>query len=150
MIQEFIGTGYVLNSSHTKILLVHHKKFDKWLPPGGHCDGDEAPHEAAYREVLEETGIKAKFISGRVLGLNNKLEEEVPSPAFVLKEYIEGKFGIGDDHYHIDFIYLMEHEEADLEIREGEILNGGWFRKSEIKNIPTFPGVEKILDKILK
>ncbi len=150
MIQEFIGTGYVLNPSHTKILLIHHKKFDKWLPPGGHCDENEAPHEAALREVHEETGIKARFISGEKLDLHNKLEEEVPTPTFVLKEFIEGKYGKGEDHYHIDFIYLMVHEETEPSIKEGEIVNAGWFDKKEIEKLSTFPGVVKIGNKILK
>lgn len=150
MIQEYIGTGYVVNPSHTKILLIHHKKFNKWLPPGGHCNENEAPHEAAFREVAEETGIEARFVAGRELGLHTRLEEEVPNPAFVIKEFIEGKFGKGEDHYHIDFIYLMEHEEIELSIKEEEIIDAGWFGRDEIITLQTFPGVLRIVNKILK
>jgi 8-oxo-dGTP pyrophosphatase MutT (NUDIX family) len=28
-----------------------------WLPPGGHIDPHELPHDAAVREVHEETGL---------------------------------------------------------------------------------------------
>lgn len=152
MIQEFIGTGYVLNRAHTKILLIHHKKFDKWLPPGGHCDTNEAPHEAAIREVFEETGIKATFVIEEkvVLNLKNELEEEVPVPAFVLKELIEGKYTRKEDHIHIDFIYIMEADELSLKLSEREVHAAGWFDKDEIQKLPTFPGVVKIVDKILK
>lgn len=154
MIQEFIGTGYVLNPSHTKILLIHHKKFDKWLPPGGHCDDNETPHEAAKREVFEETGINAYFVEPNKLGLdpNNKLEEQLPTPLFILKEFIEGKYGKGgkgEDHYHIDFIYIMEADEKDLVINEHEIMDASWFGKEELVTLITFPGVSKIANKIL-
>jgi len=151
MIQEFIGTGYVLNSVHTKILLIHHKKFNKWLPPGGHCNANEAPHEAARREVMEETGVTAQFIEpkdSKIQSLSS-LEEQVPTPYCVLKEFIEGKFGKREDHYHIDFIYLMEAPEGILTRNEKETLDLGWFGKDQIKDLPTFTGFQSIAEKIL-
>lgn len=152
MIQEFIGTGYVLNSDHTKILLIHHKKFNKWLPPGGHCNANEAPHEAARREVMEETGVDAQFIEpkdSKIKSLSS-LEEQVPTPYCVLKEFIEGKFGKGEDHYHIDFIYLMEAQENVLVKNEEETFDLGWFGKDQINDLPTFAGFQSIAEKILK
>lgn len=151
MIQEFIGTGYVLNSDHTKILLIHHKKFNKWLPPGGHCDKNEAPHEAALREVMEETGVIARFIESKDSKIQplSSVEEQVPTPYCVLKEFIEGKFGKGEDHYHIDFIYLMEGAEGQLSKNEKESFDLGWFGKDQIKNLPTFIGFQSIVEKIL-
>lgn len=38
-----------------------------WTNPGGHMDAGETPHEAALREVFEETGLhlkSLKFITG--------------------------------------------------------------------------------------
>ncbi len=34
---------------HGKILLIHHRKLDKWLPLGGHIELDEDPEQAALR-----------------------------------------------------------------------------------------------------
>lgn len=45
------------------ILLVHHKKSGLWLPPGGHIEKDELPHQAAVRECQEETGVLAEIVS---------------------------------------------------------------------------------------
>ena len=43
-----------------KILLVQHTKADRnyWLLPGGGLDWGETLHQAASREVMEETGIR--------------------------------------------------------------------------------------------
>lgn len=46
-----------------KVLLVLHKKLNIWLAPGGHLEAGELPHQAAEREVWEETGVHVKAIS---------------------------------------------------------------------------------------
>jgi hypothetical protein len=35
----------------TEVLLVHHRKLNRWLPLGGHIELDEDPETAALREV---------------------------------------------------------------------------------------------------
>ena len=41
-------------------LLVHHRKLDRWLQPGGHTDAADADVlAAALREAREETGLLA-------------------------------------------------------------------------------------------
>lgn len=47
---------FVINDN--KILLIFHKKFQKYIQPGGHIESNEEPYETAIREVYEETGIK--------------------------------------------------------------------------------------------
>jgi 8-oxo-dGTP pyrophosphatase MutT (NUDIX family) len=50
-------TGLVLAPDGRRILLVHHRRLDRWLPPGGHVEPEDAEiWDAARREVLEETG----------------------------------------------------------------------------------------------
>ena len=41
-----------------RILLLHAIGNRGWQHPGGHTEQDEAPHETAERETLEETGHK--------------------------------------------------------------------------------------------
>jgi 8-oxo-dGTP pyrophosphatase MutT (NUDIX family) len=46
------------------VLLHFHKKLHLWLQPGGHIEEDEAPWDAAPREVWEETGLRAATPEG--------------------------------------------------------------------------------------
>ena len=56
------------NSSHQlKILLIHHKKFDKWMVPGGHIEPFENPIEATIRETKEETGLEFASLNEGVM-----------------------------------------------------------------------------------
>jgi len=50
-------TGLVLHPKRDAFLLIHHRRLDRWLLPGGHVEeGDADIWDAARREVIEETG----------------------------------------------------------------------------------------------
>jgi 8-oxo-dGTP pyrophosphatase MutT (NUDIX family) len=50
-------TGLVLSPDGGKLLLVHHRRLDRWLLPGGHVEKEDASlADASHREVIEETG----------------------------------------------------------------------------------------------
>ncbi len=50
-------TGLVLAPDGERLLLVHHRRLDRWLLPGGHVEpSDPEIWDAARREVIEETG----------------------------------------------------------------------------------------------
>ena len=51
-------SSWIVDNNLEKALLIHHKKYDKWLQPGGHMEKGETTLEAALREGLEETGVK--------------------------------------------------------------------------------------------
>ena len=48
-----------------KILLIHHRKLDKWLPLGGHIELDEDPEQSALREAKEESGLDVELLGER-------------------------------------------------------------------------------------
>lgn len=50
-------TGLVLAADGERVLIVHHRRLNRWLLPGGHVEpGDAEIWDAAHREVVEETG----------------------------------------------------------------------------------------------
>jgi 8-oxo-dGTP pyrophosphatase MutT (NUDIX family) len=48
-----------------KILVVHHRNLNKWLPLGGHIELDEDPEQAALREAKEESGLDVELLGER-------------------------------------------------------------------------------------
>src|ERR1017187_6078655 len=50
-------TGLVLSPGQARILLVLHRRLQRWLLPGGHVEpSDPLIGDAGRREVVEETG----------------------------------------------------------------------------------------------
>ena len=65
MTRHFCASVFVINPENKKLLLVKHKKFNKWVQPGGHIEDEETPEEAALREVYEETGLHVRLLGER-------------------------------------------------------------------------------------
>lgn len=51
------ASGWVVSPGRDQVLLMHHRKLDRWFQPGGHCDGDPDVLHVAGKEVEEETGV---------------------------------------------------------------------------------------------
>src|SRR3984885_900502 len=47
------------------LLLGDHRKSGLWLPPGGHVEDGEDPHQAVIRETREELGIAAEVMDDK-------------------------------------------------------------------------------------
>ncbi len=148
--KDFTATGYVVNPERTKILVIFHNKLQKWLPAGGHLERNELPHEAALREVYEETGVKACVISDDPdFNLNGIVDCQIPRPYTVLYQIIPQN-SKDDEHIHVDFIYAMEAEESDIKIQVEEVSRVGWLTKNEILNSNCFDSVKSFVKILLK
>ena len=81
-----------------KILLIHHRKLDKWLPLGGHIVLDEDPEQAALREAKEESGLEVELLG-----------ERPPTTSPGTRALIAPRFldihRISETHEHIGMIY---------------------------------------------
>ena len=59
------GSAITVSADGQHVLLLHHRKLDRWLQPGGHGDPGEATgEEVALREALEESGIRGLALHG--------------------------------------------------------------------------------------
>jgi len=57
---HFTASAFVLSPDEAQVLLIRHRKLQRWLQPGGHFEPDDVDVEAATRrEVAEETGLSA-------------------------------------------------------------------------------------------
>ncbi len=55
---HFTGSALVVSADGCRVLLNHHRKLNKWIGFGGHCDGDANLLRVAMREAREESGIE--------------------------------------------------------------------------------------------
>lgn len=137
----------VTRESPKRILLIEHRKYGVWLPPGGHQEDNENHYEAAIRETLEETGIDISPFFPAPITLDDHAKLLV-QPYFVVEEKIDA---LADQptHYHLDMIFVVElpHQEGKNNIKESHSL--GWFTVGEIETIKTFPNVRTLITKVL-
>ncbi|WP_099469623.1 NUDIX hydrolase [Konateibacter massiliensis] len=56
-IAHITSSGFIMNPSLTKVLLIHHNIRDVWAWTGGHADGDKDLLYVALKEAREETGV---------------------------------------------------------------------------------------------
>lgn len=126
---DLVVAGFIFNKD--KVLLIHHKKLDLWLPVGGHMNKNETPDDALLREIKEETSLDAK-----ILGKNSM------SPAGNVKRNLAVPFHVNvhsvGDHEHCCFFYLCEAvDNAKVRINR-ELNNFKWLSREELnkKEIP--------------
>lgn len=119
--RDFTATTFIVHERRT--LLLFHRKLSIWVPPGGHIDRNELPHEAALREVREETGLEAELLSTpTMLGQVQIL----PQPYCILLE------NIAADHQHIDLIYFARTRDGDFRYAEREAETARWYGWEEL------------------
>jgi len=141
MKRHFCASVFVINPENKKILLVHHKKFHRWVQPGGHIENEETPEETALREVYEETGVKVKLLGERF-----PREDDYIRPLGI--QHNRGK----NDEHHIDILYagVPVNEFTNIEGQSGENDGIGWFSRDELEVIDVFPDIKITMDRILK
>lgn len=130
MERHFTVTTYVIQNKCA--LLIFHPKLQKWLPPGGHIEPNEIPHEAALREVLEETGLHVELIEQENLWINCWNASSIPRPYFCLLENIP-PHNSHPAHQHIDLIYLAKPTGKGT-LHQSH--NARWFTLDEVLAFP--------------
>ena len=105
MERQFTATVYIIDKE--QVLLIYHRKLQKWLPPGGHLDANETPPEGARREAREETGIEIEFIRQENIWIDRWNAKSFERPYLCLLEEIPAH-GDKPAHQHIDMIYLAK------------------------------------------
>ncbi|MGZ3633250.1 MAG: NUDIX hydrolase [Parachlamydiaceae bacterium] len=130
MQRQLTASAYIIGEQ--QVLLIHHRKLQKWLPPGGHVEANEIPSEAVKREVLEETGLQIQIISDEYVEIDRWNAKSLPRPYLCLLEEIPA-FGEQEAHQHIDFIYLARPIGGVETLNTHETNGLRWFTLAEIE-----------------
>ena len=131
------GSALVVSADGQRVVLLRHRKLQRWLQPGGHGDPGETTGEAvALREAWEETGIEGLALHPRA-----------PRPLDVDVHAIPA-LGQEPAHAHLDLRYLVVAPAADaLAASAVEASDARWFGWDELAGLDLDPGLLRALAK---
>jgi 8-oxo-dGTP pyrophosphatase MutT (NUDIX family) len=129
------GSAVVVSAAGDRVLLLHHRKLERWLQPGGHAEPGEGDGETvALREATEETGIA---------GL--ALHPIAPRPLDVDVHPIPAR-GAEPAHRHLDLRYLVVAPAGvALRRRAAEARALRWFAWDDLARLDLDPGLRRAL-----
>ena len=123
---DFTVAIFVVNGG--KVLVIHHRKLDKWLPLGGHIELDEDPEQAALREAREESGLEVDLLG-----------ERPPTTGPGTRALISPRFldihRISPTHEHIGMIYWARPAGGSLRLAAEEHRDIRWCTSAELEQL---------------
>ena len=128
-IQEKIDFTVAIFVVHDgKVLVIYHRKLNKWLPLGGHIELDEDPEIAALREAKEESGLDVELIGER------PPTTEAGTRALIAPRFLD-IHRISETHEHIGMIYWARPKTAEVQCAEAEHHAIRWCSKDELPSL---------------
>jgi 8-oxo-dGTP pyrophosphatase MutT (NUDIX family) len=109
-----------------RVLVIHHRKLDRWLPLGGHIELDEDPEQAALRETLEESGLDVELLGERppTTGPGTR--------ALIGPRYLD-IHRISDTHEHIGMIYFARPKGGQVTLAQAEHHDIKWCSAEQLE-----------------
>jgi 8-oxo-dGTP diphosphatase len=141
--QHFTASAVVVEKGH--VLLVHHRRIGAWLPPGGHIDEFELPHEAAVREVFEETGIAVEIISEAIPETGSNEAFFLPKPLCI---HNVKAFEKGQHVHHLDLAFLCRTSvrgTLPAIAASDEVESAAWVKLEEMDKLELAKNVKEAL-----
>lgn len=132
------GSSFVVNNTLDKTFLILHNKYDIWLQPGGHCDGDPVVHQTALRETEEETGLRQLKLVPEIFDIS------VHDIGEAMKK---GKLEPAHKHYDIRYM-IVANEDEKPSLQEEEVSGGRWFTLDEAIETNPWRAFSRMVDKI--
>lgn len=108
------SSGFIMNKTLDKVLMVHHNIRNAWAWTGGHADGDMDLLYVAIKEAKEETGVK------EISPLTNSIAsiDILPVHGHIRKDrYVSA-------HLHLSIAYILISSEKEKLVIKGDENSG--------------------------
>ena len=133
---HFTGSAWLVSADGQRVLLMHHRKLDRWLQPGGHADGDADLAAVALREAEEETGLRDLHIEPGIFDLD---AHRIPARADV------------PEHTHHDVRYVIRTRGGEAPQGNAESLALAWVEIDALRDDPAIePSIRRMAAKWVK
>jgi 8-oxo-dGTP pyrophosphatase MutT (NUDIX family) len=134
---HFTASAVVVDADGARVCLVHHKKLERWLQPGGHVEPGELMAQAALREAREETNLGVA------------LHPRFSAPLDVDVHAIPARVG-APGHDHLDVRYLVLAESGAARHDPNESLALRWFGWDEAAALASDAALVRLLGKAMR
>lgn len=131
------GSAWIVNPARTKTLMLHHRKLNRWLQPGGHSDGNPDTLAVALREASEESGIDLNHIKPVYETIFDVDIHTIPTNK---KE---------TQHDHFDVRFLLEIDDQLPLISNEESNEVKWLALDEVSAFNDDRSIERMLKKTI-
>jgi 8-oxo-dGTP diphosphatase len=142
-----VCSGYLVENG--KVLLVHHNRFDKWVPPGGHIEPGETFAETAVREFKEETGLLVEALSAQPV-IHPADDNATPEPVPFYVDVEREGFSVPAI---VQFFYVRRPrgtDEQQVSADVNEVHEAAWFCLDDLSELPTFGQVRSLAGHALR
>lgn len=113
------ASALVVDFERGAALLTHHRKLDRWLQLGGHCDGDANLAHVALREALEESGIEHLEIDPRPIDVDVHVIPARPNEP---------------QHFHLDTRFVVRAPRGAAPVVSDESHALAWISAREVES----------------
>lgn len=127
------ASALVVDASGERALLTHHRKLERWLQLGGHCDGDANLMATALREAVEESGIADLCIR--------------PEPIDLDIHSIPARPG-EPEHSHLDTRFVVFAPAGARAVVSDESHELGWFSPAELAHLAVDDSVRRLFERV--
>jgi len=131
---HFTGSAFIVSEDFLQTLLVHHRKLNRWLQPGGHADGDTDLLAVAMREAQEETGL------ARLSVINPAIYDIDIHPIPIRKDF--------PAHDHYDVRFLLQASVDDVITVSEESHDVKWISLNDLERYTAGESVLRLRKKI--